>query len=246
MLMWNTRFPQLINNTPYNKMKNVIVTGASKGIGYATALSFAREGHRVWALARNEKLLSKLQSEAEALKGEVHVKACDISGFKENWLPQDMKPVDILINNAGKLVNKPFGEITPEELREVYETNVFAPFRMLQQLLPVLSPDAHIINISSVGGVTGTIKFPGLSAYSSSKAAMSCLSECWHAEFADTDLTFNSLALGSVQTEMLEEAFPGYKAAATPAEMADYITDFALKAPKVIKGKTQLVSSTNP
>ena len=117
---------------------------------------------------------------------------------------------------------------------------------MTQQLMPVLANKAHIINVSSVGGVTGTIKFPGLSAYSSSKAAMSCLSECWHAEFADTELSFNSLALGSVQTEMLEAAFPGYRAAASAGEMAEYLADFALKAPGVIKGKTQLVSSTNP
>lgn len=227
-------------------MKNVVITGASKGIGYATALAFAKEGHSVLALARNGELLAKLQKEGQALSGKLSIKECDISAFEPEMLSAAFEKVDVLINNAGKLVNKPFGEISREELESVYEVNVFAPYIMVQKLLPFFSEDAHIINVSSVGGVNGTQKFPGLSAYSSSKAAMSCLSEIWQAEFADTALTFNSLALGSVQTEMLEQAFPGYAASTSPKDMADYILNFALTAPKVMKGKTVLVSSSNP
>lgn len=226
-------------------MKNVVITGASKGIGYATALAFVKGGHRVLAIARNAKLLRKLQQEAAPLSGNIYIKECDITCFEPD-LPEGFEKIDILILNAGKLINKAFAEISAEELRQVYEVNVFAPFRMVQKLLPDFSPEAHIINIGSVGGVNGTQKFPGLSAYSSSKAAASCLSECWQAEFAETDLAFNSLALGSVQTEMLNEAFPGYQAASTPQVMARYIFNFALEAPCVMKGKTVLVSSSNP
>lgn len=226
--------------------KNLVITGASKGIGYATALAFAREGHNVVALARNGELLQKLKREAEPLSGNLYIKECDISNFEAGIVTDFIDHVDILINNAGKLVNKAFGEITREELLSVYEVNVFAPYQMVQKLIPYFSEKAHIINIGSVGGVTGTQKFPGLSAYSSSKAAFSCLSECWQVEFAEKGFVFNSLALGSVQTEMLEEAFPGYKGSAEPAEMAEYILNFSLTAPGVMKGMTVLVSSSNP
>ncbi len=225
---------------------NVIVTGASKGIGYATALAFAREGHSVLALARNGILLEKLRKEAEPLAGDIFIKECNISSFEVEMLHPRFREIDILINNAGQVVNKPFREITAEELALVYEVNVFAPFRLVQQLMPHFSKEAHIINLGSVGGVNGTQKFPGLSAYSSSKAAMSCLSECWQAEYADSELSFNSLALGSVQTEMLEKAFPGLQASASPDQMAEYILNFALNAPSVLRGKTILVSKSNP
>ena len=227
-------------------MKQVVVTGASKGVGYATALAFAGRGHKVLALARSKEGLMRLQAAAANLQGEIFIQVGDLLEFKKNWVTRVLSEVDILIHNAGYLVNKPFSEITQEELLRSYQVNVFAPYRIMQSLLEELADDAHIINIGSVGGVNGTQKFPGLSAYSSSKAALSCLSECWQAEFSETGWTFNSLALGSVQTAMLESAFPGYKAQTTPEAMAEYIADFALKAGKLIKGKTQLVSNSNP
>ena len=227
-------------------MKQVVITGASKGIGYATALAFAERGHRVLALARDGEGLRALKSASEKLDGEVLIYVGDILEFELKWVTDQLDAVDILIHNAGYLVNKPFAHIGMEELERSYRVNVFAPYRMLQQLLACLAEDAHIINIGSVGGVTGTQKFPGLTAYSSSKAALSCLSECWQAEFADTNWSFNSLALGSVQTEMLEKAFPGYKAQCSAEEMGAYIADFALGAGGLIKGKTHLVSSSNP
>lgn len=227
-------------------MKQVIVTGASRGVGYATALEFARRGHKVLAIARSTEELDLLRASAADFDGEVLIYSGDLLEFDPNWVTGHLSAVDILINNAGYLVNKSLKDITGEDLERSYQINVFAPFKIVQSLLGHFSDDAHIINIGSVGGVNGTQKFPGLSAYSSSKAAVSCLSECWQAEFSETNWTFNSLALGSVQTEMLEAAFPGYQAQTTPEAMAEYIVDFALKASKLIKGKTQLVSNSNP
>lgn len=227
-------------------MKSVLITGASKGVGYATALSFAKDGHEVLAMARNGNLLTNLQKESASLPGKIFTKEADITKFELNDLPEEFQSIDILILNAGALVNKPFSEISREELEHIYKVNVFAPFEMVQKLKPRLSSSAHIIGIGSAGGYTGTQKFSGLSAYSSSKAALSCLMECLNEEFAKTDLAFNCLALGSVQTEMLEKAFPGYKASVSPSEMANYIKDFAINAPWVIRGKTILVSKTNP
>ncbi len=227
-------------------MKNVIVTGASKGIGYQTALEFARQGHHVLAIARNGELLNNLKKEAEA-KGRVEVLALDLGGdYDIHQVISSFGSVDVLINNAGALVNKPFPEISSDELKRVYEVNVFAPFRLTQQLMPHFNQGAHIINIGSVGGVNGTQKFPGLTAYSSSKAAMSCLAECLQAEYENSGLIFNSLALGAVQTEMLSQAFPGYQAPVSPFEMAKYIVNFTLSAPDIIRGKTISVSRTNP
>lgn len=227
-------------------MKTVLITGASQGVGKSLALKFVQEGHRVVAVARNMESLQSLKEQCEGETGEVHIVARAIEDFRSADLPQGSTPIDILIHNAGHLVAKPFLETTAEELHSVYQTNIIAPFQMTQELFPHLQTEAHVISISSVGGVTGSVKFPGLTAYSSSKAAISCLTEVWQAEFADSGMTFNSLALGSVQTEMLEKAFPGLKAAATPEQMADYIYNFALEAPSVIKGKTISVSSSNP
>lgn len=227
-------------------MKNAVITGASRGVGYATALALASKGHKVLAIARDEKALNQLQEDADPLNGEVVISPGDILKFDSSWVTQHLPKVDILINNAGYLVNKPLKEITDEDLERSYQINVFAPFKIVRSLLGHFADDAHIINIGSVGGVNGTQKFTGLSAYSSSKAAMSCLSECWQAEFADTSLSFNSLALGSVQTEMLAAAFPGYQAQTSAEEMGAYIAEFALGSGRLIKGKTQLVSNSNP
>ena len=227
-------------------MKNVIVTGASRGIGYYTALRFAEQGHQVLALARSNDKLKALKKEASA-EGRIQILALDLArDIDVEAITSIFDKVDVLINNAGALVNKPFSEITPQEMMTVYQANVFAPYFLVQKLLPYFSADAHIINIGSVGGVNGTMKFPGLSAYSSSKAAASCLSECWQAEFADSDFTFNSLALGAVQTEMLEEAFPGYEAPLSPIQMSEYICRFALNDGQFVRGKTVLVSRSNP
>ena len=156
-------------------------------------------------------------------------------------------PVDILINNAGALVNRPFSDITKEDLMKVYGTNVFGPIQLIQNLMPKFSSDAHIVNISSVGGVTGSVKFPGLSAYSSSKGAMTILTECLQAEFGDsTSWSFNCLALGAVQTEMLEEAFPGYVAPIDAAAMATYICGFALNNHRVMRGRVVEVAMSTP
>ena len=154
--------------------------------------------------------------------------------------------IDVLINNAGMLLNRAFKDISQKELEEVYRLNVFSPFYIIQKLLPFFSSDAQIINIGSVGGVSGSVKFPGLSAYSSSKGALSILTECLQAEFSETDLTFNCLALGAVQTEMLEEAFPGYKADVSPGDLAKYIYNFTLGSSKVQRGQTISVSRSNP
>lgn len=226
-------------------MKNIIITGTSRGIGFELVKLFSEAGHNVLALSRNSVPISNLKSE------NVAALEFDISDESEivklsGYLQTAMKKVDILINNAGFLVAKPFPEITSEEFKKCYDVNVLGPANLIQMVLPFMKKEGHIVNISSMGGVQGSVKFPGLSAYSSSKGAINTLTELLAEEYKETGPSFNALALGSVQTEMLEEAFPDLKAPLSPTEMAKYIMDFSLTGNKFYNGKILQVSSTTP
>ena len=154
--------------------------------------------------------------------------------------------MDVLINNAGKLINKPFTEISSEDFLEVYKVNVFGVAEITKLMIPFLQKGSHVVTISSIGGIQGSLKFPGLAAYSSAKGAVITLSELLAEEYKEQQIAFNVLALGAVQTEMLEEAFPGYQAPLSAAEMADYIYNFSLTGNKFYNGKVLQVSSSNP
>lgn len=226
-------------------MKNIIITGTSRGIGFELVKLFAKAGHKVLALSRNSKPVSNLKLE------NVNTLPFDISDASDiinlsTYLQAQMTHVDVLINNAGYLVNKPFSEITDEEFKQCYDVNVLGPASLIRTVLPFMKKDGHVVNISSMGGVQGSVKFPGLSAYSSSKGAILTLTELLAEEYKESGPSFNALALGSVQTEMLEEAFPGLKAALKPNEMASYIMDFALNGNKYFNGKILQVSNSTP
>ena len=161
-------------------------------------------------------------------------------------ITNSFKSVDVLINNAGSLINKPFMEISSSEFEAVFKVNVFAVATLTRLMLPIMNPKGHVLNISSMGGVQGSAKFPGLSAYSSSKGALIILTELLAEEFKESGPSFNALALGAVQTEMLEEAFPGYQAPVTAAQMADHIINFAFNGNQFYNGKVLPVSSSTP
>ncbi|MDX5429242.1 MAG: SDR family oxidoreductase [Bacteroidota bacterium] len=230
--------------------KHVVITGASKGIGRALVKLFVERGSRVIAISRDLQRLEALADELGTGAERLTLWAEDIceDGFcplvaeRLSHLPK----VDILINNAGYLVNKPFEEITSQELLRVYDVNVLSVFRLIQTMIPFLSEDAHVVNVSSMGGFQGSQKFPGLTAYSSSKAAICGLTECLQEEYKDSGFSFKALCLGAVQTEMLEAAFPGFKAPLQPEEMATYIAGFADGGHRYFRGKVLPVSSTTP
>ena len=221
----------------------IVITGASRGIGFESAKLFAALGHQVLAVSRDSDKLSELAK-------------CGVAPFSFDLTSEDYSDlvekvkvfgeIDVLINNAGVLVNKPFSKISNTDLLLVYNVNVFAPFRLVRDLSPHFSSQSHTINISSIGGVQGSVKFPGLSAYSSSKGALTILTECLAEEFKETKHRFNALALGAVQTEMLAEAFPGYKAPLSAHEMAKYLVRFALEDGLYFNGKVLNVSSSTP
>ena len=221
--------------------KRVIVTGASRGIGRALVDKFLNMGHEVWALSRNI-------DELKHIKG-IHAVSIDLSDEQQisDWVEScGVVHFDALINNAGMLINKPFSETTNADFEAVYSVNVFGVAQLIRHLLPLLSIDSHILNITSMGGVNGSSKFPGLAAYSSSKGALGILTELLAEEFKDDGPRCNALALGAVQTEMLAEAFPDYQAPVSATEMASYIADFSLNGHRLYNGKVLQISQSTP
>ncbi|MEE4214946.1 MAG: SDR family oxidoreductase [Bacteroidales bacterium] len=230
---------------------NIIITGASRGIGRETAKTLAaNKNNHILAISRSESLLRKLSGEAEF--NNITYMATDIneslkspeSFLKE--LDEHFSLVDVLINNAGSLVSKPLGDLSYSEIGLMTETNFLSPLLLIKLLSGRFRKGSHIVNISSMGGFQGSSRYPGMSVYNASKAALSNLTESLAYEFEKEKIFFNCLALGAVQTEMLNEAFPGYRAPLRPDEMAEFISWFATEGRKYFNGKVLPVSVSNP
>ncbi|MBO9585843.1 MAG: SDR family NAD(P)-dependent oxidoreductase [Flavobacterium sp.] len=225
-------------------MKNIIVTGTSRGIGYELALKFAEAGHQVLAISR--KIPQTLLEHQNVTCLSVDLADESALDQVENFLSSTWKKVDAVVHNAGALIWKPFEQTTQADFENIYKVNVFAVANLTRICIPYLEKGSHVVTISSIGGVRGSLKFAGLAAYSSSKGAVITLTELLAEEYKEKGVSFNVLALGSVQTEMLNEAFPGYQAPISAEGMATYIYDFTLNGNKYFNGKVLEVSSTNP
>ena len=225
-------------------MKTVIITGSSTGIGFELAKIFSKKNYNVISLSRSSNVVNIGSKNIDHIP-------FDITGDDDhqkliNHCKTNKIEIDILINNAGLLINKTFNDITVDDFKKIYNVNLFGVVKLIKNLFEFFSSNAHIVNISSIGGLIGSSKFKGLTAYSSSKGALNVLTEVLSEEYKDSDLTFNSLCLGSVQTKMLEKAFPGYKAEVSPLEMAEYIFDFSVNGKKLFSGKVIPISKSNP
>ncbi len=233
---------------------NIVITGASSGVGFEAVLELTLDTeNKVVALARSEDKLLQLTETALTQNPDcslftskfdiVHGDYVDeLVPFVEDRLGR----VDILINNAGTLINKPFAEITQLDFAEMLQNNLLGHVKMIQNMLPLMKAGGHILNIGSMGGYQGSVKFPGLTAYSASKAALHTLTECLAAELVERNIKVNCLALGSAQTEMLAKAFPGYTSPVEASQMGKFIADFALTGHKLFNGKVLPVSVTTP
>lgn len=224
--------------------KNVIITGTSSGIGYELVKIFSEKNYEVLALSRNNSILR-----SQNLSGVTSIDF-DLTDYK-NYAELDeyiksFKKIDVLINNAGFLVNKDFEKTTIEDFKKIYSVNVFSVAMLIKYTIQYMSINSSIVNISSIGGIQGSVKFPGLSAYSSSKGALNILTEMLAEEYKDKNIHFNTLALGSVQTKMLEKAFPGFNALTSAKKMANYIFEFSTDGFKLFNGKIIPVSSSTP
>ena len=223
--------------------KTIVVTGASKGLGFELVRFLVSQGHVVYALSRDIKALvasEKLHPISLDLTDEE-----SIIKFAEQ-LNSNQISIDALINNAGSLINQSFSTTTKNDFEAIYRVNVFGLASITRLLLPLISSKGHVVNISSMGGIGGSSKFSGLSAYSSSKGAVNILTELLAEEYKETGPFFNGLALGAVQTEMLAKAFPGFRAPLSAGEIAPYIAQFALTGHQFYNGKILPISSSTP
>ena len=223
--------------------KTIIVTGASRGIGHEIVKIAEKKGHRVYSISRNIKALKDYSFKYPR---QVDLANEDSIDKFSSEIKNDGVKVDALINNAGAFLNKPFEKISKKEFEYIFQVNVFGLSSITRKVLPIIDSKGHIVNITSMGGINGAAKFTGLSAYSSSKGAVNILTELLAEEYKEKGPSFNALAFGAVQTEMLEEAFPGLKAPISAEEIADFILDFSLKGQKYFNGKIIPVSSTTP
>jgi NAD(P)-dependent dehydrogenase (short-subunit alcohol dehydrogenase family) len=228
---------------------NIIINGGTRGIGKEIALNLCQNpSNKIIVTGRNTKALAHLSAVSDNIKTirlDLSSHDTDYSYFLTSVMSH-FSQIDILINNAGLLISKGFIDIDESDARRMIETNFLGPSLVIRYLKPLMSKGSHIVNITSMGGFQGSVKFNGLAYYSASKAALASLSESLANEFAKDEIRINCLALGAVQTEMLEEAFPGYKAPVTAKEMAEFISYFALNGHKFFNGKILPVAVTTP
>jgi short-subunit dehydrogenase len=234
----------------------IFITGASRGIGAQLAIKLAKEKHQLILLARNEKRLKEVCQQCNLIAGQeiafpLVFDLLKIFSEGDNLLHQLLgitNSIDRLVNNAGLLIKKNFENFSIDESRKVFDMNYFAPEKLIRQCLPLLrnSSEPSIVNVTSMGAVQGSVKFPGMSVYSASKGALAILTECLAEELKTEGIKVNALALGAVQTEMLEEAFPGYKATTTAEEMGGFFKWFVLEGCKRFNGKMLPVSDSTP
>lgn len=228
-------------------MKNIVVIGSSRGIG-KELVSILSKNNTVLALSRQiDQLKTTFKSHSNVIPMAFDVSSNHSKEELTALIKSTFDKVDVLINNAGLLVNKPILELTKSDIQNSYNTNVFGLIQSCQVIIPFMEKKGgHIVNIGSMGGFQGSSKFPGLSVYSSSKAAVASFTECLAEELKETKIKTNCLALGAAQTEMLEEAFPGYEAPLSANEMAKFIADFSLNSSQWINGKVLPISISTP
>jgi len=236
---------------------NIIVTGASRGIGYELVRKLAFAKNKILIIARRKELIYQLADECkkEGKTSKVYPLPFDLLKINEEQevIKRSIATcldnrVDSLINNAGRLINKPFKETGNTEIENTFATNLFAPIHLIKICLPFFrsSDNPAILNISSMGGIQGSAKFPGLSIYSASKGALSILTECLAEELKDENIKVNCLALGAVETEMFRTAFPGFKAPMEASEIAEFLAEFVRKGFRYFNGKILPVAVTTP
>ena len=230
---------------------NIVITGASSGIGREVALKLSHDANNmIYAIARNEKALRSL-AESSVSRNIISMPLDITSGRSslrelKNSLIRDAASLDILINSAGSLVNKPFEEHSEEEINEIVSVNFVSAASLTAELLPLMRKGSHVVNIGSMGGFQGSMKFAGLSYYSAAKGALAILTECLAAEYAGRGISFNCLCPGAVQTEMFSRAFPGFEAPVSPEAMASFIADFAVNGNRFFNGKVLPVALSVP
>jgi NAD(P)-dependent dehydrogenase (short-subunit alcohol dehydrogenase family) len=219
--------------------KNVLITGASSGIGKATALRFADAGAHVIMVARHRDKLEETAAEIERLGGRASLHTADIAELDEvdrlvAELLETHGHIDILVNNAGRSIRRSL-ELSFDRFHDFQRTmqlNYFGAIRLTMGLAPSMleARSGHIINISSISAL---MPAPRFSAYVASKSALDAWTRAAAVEFSDRNVRFTTIHMPLVRTPMIE-ATEIYKSVPliSPREAADMVAEAAIKKPK--------------
>jgi len=200
-----------------------LITGASRGLGRALALAFAREGAALALCARGQEALEQVASQVAALGAPILAVPADVRSLRDldrlvALTLERYERVDILVNNASELGPTPLpflADYPPAAFDDVLQVNLVAPFRLTQALIGsmLLRDRGVIINVTSDAAVTG---YPGWGAYAVSKAALESITRTWAAELAETGVRIYAVDPGDMDTDMHRAAIPD----ADPSELA--------------------------
>ena len=227
-----------MTNMNSQQQKTIIVTGASRGIGYQLCLALAKLSHQVIAISRTRPSFEQFPTQKKQI---IFIEADLIDSEQRKNAIEKIKSqithIDALVNNAGILIKKKFIDLSNEEWITQFTLNAFVPIWLTKELIPYFSSHSHIVNISSIGGIAGERKIEGLSAYSASKAALNIITESLAVELKPHHISVNALALGTVQTTMLKIAFPNFQSPITPITIAQFIAYFTCYGHHVCNGQ---------
>lgn len=192
---------------------STIVTGAGRGIGRATALALAAEGHQVLVAARSLADVQEVAREIQAAGGEALAVSCDVRDIQQvNRMVEaaitTWGRVDLLVNNAGFACFKPFEKLSLEDWEETFAVNLLGTVRCIQAVLPHMTQQrsGRIINLSSVSGLKGIEE---QSAYCASKHAVNGLTKALALELRSHNIAVHALCPGAVATRLAMDAMPG-------------------------------------
>lgn len=221
--------------------KVAIVTGASSGIGRATAAMLAERGARVVAFARRAAELEDLARASGGRIAAVTGDVADLAAVERAFGTAESRfgRCDLLVNNAGVVEVAPLVETTLEQWEATFAVNVRGAFLACRRALPSMIErgTGNIVNVSSISGVLATEKFPGYVAYCASKAAVISLTEALAVEVAKKGVRVNCVSPGSVDTPMWAEVSGGAPAAMTAAEVAEAILFLASDRSRPMNGQ---------
>jgi NAD(P)-dependent dehydrogenase (short-subunit alcohol dehydrogenase family) len=207
------------------KGKTAIVTGGGRGIGAATAELLASHGARVMLASRTE---SEIRNIASVIANSGWCPT-DVSSESQvtslfNQTLERMGPVDILVNCAAVLSSESVESLSLDAWNEIQAINITGTFLCCREAFRQMKGrGGAIVNVSSLGGVQGTEKFPGYSAYTTSKYAVIGLTESLAVEARSQNIRVNCVAPGAVDTQMLKKAAPELKTKTSPLDIANII-----------------------
>ena len=223
--------------------KIAIITGASRGVGRATALRFAGEGARVFLFSRDRSALDDVASDIAQQGGTAHVVIGDVAHEADvqrlfRQVEQTYGHVDVLVNCAGSVAVRPFAEMETETWDRILNTNLRGTFLCCREAfrLMIQRHQGVILNISSLSGVKGVEKFPGMSAYNVSKAGIASLTEILAVEGKPHNIRVCVVSPGAIDTEMLRQAAPHLRATMAPNDMADILFFLADDSGRMFSG----------